>query len=93
MFKKSTLTGVGLALLATAALADGPLKLTYLEFEASVPHLDLETCPEALARDGVFCRLSVENDAMHVFVFEEEGDQALVAFQSWEEGDWEIVLK
>ncbi|MEL6478215.1 MAG: hypothetical protein AAFR17_12885 [Pseudomonadota bacterium] len=87
------LAPLALGAMAAPVLADQPMQLTYTEFEASVPHLDLEACPAALARDGVFCRLSVEGDAMHVFVFREDGDQELVAFRSWEEGDWEIVLK
>lgn len=78
---------------APIAHAGDPMQMTYTEFEASVPHLDLEECPAVLAAPGVFCRISLASEAIHVFVFSENGDQPLVGFRSWEEDDYEIVLK
>ena len=60
-----------------------PLPLTYLIFEAAVPHVDLAVCPVDLAAEGRFCRLALLNEEIHVFVFSEEGDQPMVDFRSW----------
>ncbi|KPQ07424.1 MAG: hypothetical protein HLUCCA12_06300 [Rhodobacteraceae bacterium HLUCCA12] len=72
------------ALLIPSALAAEPY--TYAEFEASVPHIDLETCPEALlegdSEADVFCRVSMHNDALHIYVFETEGTQEFVALHT-----------
>lgn len=53
--------------------------LTYEVFEATVEHADLAECPAALAKEGRFCRLVLQNDALHVFAFAEDGDQPLQA--------------
>lgn len=53
--------------------------LTYEVFEATVEHADLAECPAALAHEGRFCRLVLQNDALHVFAFAEDGDQPLQA--------------
>jgi hypothetical protein len=71
-------------LLPLPALAEPePLPLTYLIFEAAVPHVDLAVCPVDLAAEGRFCRLALLNEEIHVFVFSEEGDQPMVDFRSW----------
>jgi hypothetical protein len=75
-----------LAAFATAspALADEPpLPFTYEYFEAAVVHVDLAQCPESLAAEGRYCRVTVVNDQINVFAFSEAGDQPLVAFRSW----------
>ena len=74
-----------LVLLVSPALADDPAPhvLTYAEFEQSVPHVDMPACPVALATADHFCRMTLQNDAINVFVFTTEGDSPLVAFQSW----------
>lgn len=69
---------------ATPTLAgELALPLSYAMFEASVPHVDLAECPTALAAEGRFCRATLQHDAVNVFVFSEDGDQPLIAFQSW----------
>lgn len=83
------------ALLALAApLAAAPF--TYADFEASVPHIDLETCPEGMVEPTqqatVFCRVSLNNDALHVFVFALEGDQEFVALRSYYEDEFTLTL-
>ncbi|MDO5757495.1 MAG: hypothetical protein Q4P24_08265 [Rhodobacterales bacterium] len=71
-------------LFATApAWAETAAPLTYEQFEASVPHLDLEECPDTLAKEGVFCRATLRHDEIHVFVFSDEGDQVFVGFKSY----------
>ena len=79
--------------LSGQATAQEPVPFTYEMFEASVPHLDLEICPEAFAAPNVFCRLAAYHDALHVFAFSEDGDQSLVAFRSYDEDSFEIGLK
>lgn len=69
---------------AAPALADeAPLPFTYEDFEAAVPHVDLAQCPETLAGEGRFCRVTVINDKINVFAFSEAGEKPLVAFGSW----------
>lgn len=53
--------------------------MTYETFEATVEHADLAECPAALAQEGRFCRLVLQNDALHVFAFAEDGDQPMQA--------------
>ncbi|MEE1609828.1 hypothetical protein [Microvirga sp. CF3016] len=57
--------------------------MPYEKFEAAVPHLDLNSCPSPVAQNNVFCRSSVANDEVHVFVFEDSGDRCLVAVESF----------
>lgn len=79
--------------LATPALADEPLALTYEMFEASVLHADIEECPSELAGEGRFCRATLYADALHIFVFSEDGDQPLVDFLSYEGSALHTILK
>ena len=65
------------------AASDDPIPLTYADFEAAVPHVDLALCPEPLAAPDRFCRMTSHADQLNVFVFSEDGDQPLVAFRSW----------
>jgi hypothetical protein len=70
---------------AAGATARSVCPLSYKAFEFAVPHLDLEKCPKDLVTAGTFCRLSTANDAVHVFVFEEKGDQCLLSVKSYSE--------
>jgi hypothetical protein len=81
-----------LVLAASAAGAQETCPLDYSAFELSVPHVDLETCPEGV-EDGHFCRAAVANDPLHVFVFREDGAACLTELMSLEEGAFEIVLQ
>lgn len=78
-------TGAGAALATGMVVArpDAALPLTHEVFEASVPHADLPECPASLAREGRFCRLGLAAEQLTVFVFAEDGEQPLVAVQSW----------
>ena len=80
------------AVLSTAQAAEDKT-LTYADFEASVTHLDLENCPKELDQTGVFCRLAIGSDALHVYVFSEDGDSPLVDLRSYDEESYEIVFK
>ncbi len=57
---------------------------TYGLFEASVPHVDLETCPKEFDSEAVFCRMTLAEGKAHVFVFDYEDDQPLLAVKSFE---------
>ena len=71
------------ATLPGMAAADDFIPLTYEEFEAAVPHIDLPVCPVPLAAPDRFCRMTTHADQLNVFVFSEDGDQPLVALRSW----------
>lgn len=71
----------GLALAEDAAPGDAPLAMTYDVFEMVVPHIDLPECPEAVARDGTFCRLTLAEDELNLVVFSEEGDMPMIDYR------------
>lgn len=78
----------GLALIAGASIAmaaddempagEGMI-MSYEVFENTVPHADLEACPDEFADQAVFCRLTIAHDRLNVIVFSEEDDQPMVA--------------
>ena len=72
-------------LAACPALAESPapIPLTYEIFEQTFPHIDLAVCPVPLAGPDHFCRLTTNAEALNVLVFSEDGDQPLIAVQSW----------
>ncbi len=74
------------------AVADTAKPLSYEQFETSVAHLDLDDCPGHLAKEDTFCRLAIGGDALHVFVFSNDGEQPLVGFESFGSGQYEILL-
>jgi hypothetical protein len=76
---------------AVQAHEDCPMN--YAAFEFAIPHLDLETCPAALAQEGAFCRASTGNDALHVFVFASDGEQCLLGMRSFDEDAFTLTLK
>lgn len=83
---------IGVIAAATSpAPAQNTCPLTYSVFEFAVPHLDLEKCPADLARAGAFCRVSTANDAVHVFVFADKGEQCLLSVKSYSE--YQISVK
>ena len=82
------LTGLAVAPVQAAE----PAALTYEIFEASVPHIDLETCPEALPQENAFCRASILHEEIHVFVFSLDGDSPMIGFKSFEAAGVEELL-
>jgi hypothetical protein len=81
------------ALIALPAAAHDHAAYTYADFEASVPHIDLDTCPEGLAEGDVFCRITMNNDALHIYVFESDGDMSFVSVHSYFEDEFELVFE
>jgi hypothetical protein len=79
-------------LIAFPVFAQEPGRYVYADFEASVPHIDLETCPEGLAEGDVICRVTMNDDALHVYVFEAGGERPFVSVHSYFEEDFELVL-
>ncbi len=88
------------ALVATQVLASGPGEkhaegvsylengsLTYEIFEASIEHVDLPSCPAQFDPETVFCRMTLASDLAHIFVFDYEGEQPLLAIKSYELDD------
>ncbi len=63
--------GASLVLMMGTALADShDCTLSYEVFEGSVPHTDMEECPQSLeAGDDAFCRVAVLAEVATVFVF------------------------
>ena len=80
---------VGSGVPATAA--DCPM--TYAQFEAAVPHVDVEACPKNSLGGKPFCRASAGGDQVHVFFFAEDGDQCLLKLQSFDEDAFELTIK
>lgn len=94
MMKKELLLGAGLTGLAVAqAMGQAACPLTYSIFELAIPHLDLAECPTGLAQPGAFCRASVANDLVHIFVFNQDGDQCLLAVKSYKNGEYKLTVK
>ncbi|MDJ0947777.1 MAG: hypothetical protein QNJ94_02555 [Alphaproteobacteria bacterium] len=81
-------TGSLLGLLfSTAALAEPQCYVSYHEFEEAVPHVDIDTCPEAvLAKDKGFCRMTINGDSVVVYHFRHGDQSCLVAVKrySWD---------
>ncbi|WP_300030793.1 hypothetical protein [uncultured Roseobacter sp.] len=73
-----------LAPLPLTAAETEPMPLTYAVFEASVPHVDLETCPEGMAGEDIFCRATLAHEELHIFAFATDGDSPLVGFASFD---------
>jgi hypothetical protein len=87
-------TLVAALVLAPALAAAQECPLPYSAFEFAVPHVDLESCPAvAEAPPGAFCRASMANDALHVFVFDGDGEQCLVRLVSVDEDAFEVVVE
>ncbi|WP_299731473.1 hypothetical protein [uncultured Tateyamaria sp.] len=71
--------------LAGAAHADtAPIPMTYEIFEASVVHLDLDSCPASLPQENSFCRAAILHDAVHVFAFADSGDSPMIGYRAFD---------
>ena len=89
------LSALALASFAAPALADDAMMkdggaLTYEMFETAIQHVNLAECPAALAGEGRFCRVTMHNDAFHVFAFTEDGEQPMVGLRSYYEDEIDI---
>ncbi len=83
----------GVIALGGIAVADDMMDcaLSYDVYEASVPHTDLEDCPDMMAGEGRFCRLSVVAEVATIFVFDEDSG-CLVESRSFEEDEFSISI-
>jgi hypothetical protein len=81
------------ALIAPPVLAHDATPFLYRDFEAAVVHIDLDECPDGLAEVEAICRITMNDDALHIFVFETEGDRPFLSVHTCFEEDFEIVLK
>ena len=93
MLKRFRIVLCATAVSTSGALAQTACPMTYAFFEFAVPHLDLQACPVDLARDGAFCRAGMGNDAVHVFVFSQQGDQCLIGAKSYKDGEYQLTVK
>ncbi|MEO1206055.1 MAG: hypothetical protein AAFV45_06960 [Pseudomonadota bacterium] len=75
-----------------AALA-ASCAFNYTAFETIIPHVDLETCPDAATGTDTFCRATTAADQVHVFYFDLNGDQCLLKIESYDEDKFEIGIK
>lgn len=80
------------AMLALPASAQDHAAFTYADFEVSVPHIDLDDCPAGLAEGDVFCRITMNNDALHIYVFEGGGDQNFVLVHTRYEEEFQLLF-
>lgn len=62
-------------------------KMTYEVFEHSIEHADLAACPAEFDDDTQFCRMTLADDRLHIFVFGLDGDQTLMAVKSYDLDD------
>jgi len=67
--------------------------LTYEMFETAIHHVNLLDCPGELSGEGRFCRMTIHNDAFHVFAFSEEGEQPMVGLKTWYEDEIDMTFK
>ncbi len=89
VIRKTALAGAMVALTALhVAAADCPL--SYEQIEIGVPHTDMETCPESMAENGTYCRLSLVAETVTIFAFAESND-CIVATKVY--SDEEFALK
>ena len=89
MTRLSAALAAGL-MLAAPVLADGSV---HADFEASVPHIDLPACPEGLADRPALCRVTINNDALHIHVFAEDGDRPFLGVHSFFEDEFALELR
>ncbi len=80
-------------LISTNAAMAASCPMTYVNFQAAIPHIDLEPCPAELAGKDRFCRASITGDQVHVYAFDFDGDKCLLAMKSYEEGTFKIEFK
>ena len=77
-------------MLGGPALADG---YAYADFEASVPHIDLPACPEGMADVPAICRVTINNDALHIHVFADAEDRPFLAVHSFHGDEFTLDLR
>ncbi|MEO1495203.1 MAG: hypothetical protein AAFV19_23920 [Pseudomonadota bacterium] len=90
VIRKTALAGAMVALTALpVAAAECPL--SYEQFEVGVPHTDMETCPESMAQEGTYCRLSLVAETVTIFAFAESND-CIVATKTYADEDFSLKV-
>ncbi|MEJ6404548.1 hypothetical protein V8J85_16785 [Yoonia sp. 2307UL14-13] len=79
-------------LAATAAQAQNACPLSYDIFEIGVPHTDMDTCPDSMAAEGTYCRLSLVAEVATIFAFSEETD-CLVTSQAYYDDQFTLTIE
>lgn len=87
--KTATISALLIAATVTVGHA-GPF--TYELFENSVNHIDLDQCPSQVKSRDVFCRATIQNDGVHIFVFEEAGDRNFIDMLTFDRGEFDVAL-
>jgi len=64
--------------------------MTYKQFEAAIPHIDVDDCPAEVAGKDRFCRGSANGDSIHVFAFDFDGDKCLAALRSYDKNEFTL---
>lgn len=93
MMKKILILPILAALSAGPALAaEEECPFNYEVFEITVPHVDLEDCPENKLGDTAFCRLSMGGAQVHLFFFDVEGENCLIKVESYYDDEYSLNL-
>ena len=75
-----------------AGSSDASCPMTYATFEQTVPHNDLEECPEKIDGEKAFCRMAMAAERVHVFYFSDDGGQCLLRVQSYDHDQVKVQL-
>jgi hypothetical protein len=66
----------------------------YASFESSVPHFDLDECPDAMEdAEGAFCRASIHMEILSVWVFDDDQTMCFRAVQQFFEDEFEVIIR
>lgn len=66
--------------------------LAYSTFEATIPHIDLEHCPDGETSDKVFCRAKTGYDEIVVYKFSAEGHQCLISTKAYDMDHFKLTI-
>ena len=80
-------------LYATPVFAQDAPVFNYEMFETAIQHVDLLECPAELAGDDRFCRMTINNGALHVFAFGEKGEQPMIGLRMWHEDEIKMTFE
>ena len=83
---------IPLALSAALSLPVAAAEFVYADFEAAVPHLDLDACPAELVEVPAFCRVTLGHDSVHVFAFAEEGDHHFLVMRTYFDDEFALTV-
>ncbi len=88
------ITAFAAAMMSAATLSHAAgCPMTYAQFEAAIAHVDVKECPKNDLGKKAFCRASAGGDFVHVFFFDEAGDQCLLKLQSYGEDAFKLEIK